>query len=65
MDIYTKMAYLKGMLEGMDFEDKKEKKKVEKTGKPKKIFGKNKKKNDSEEETIKIVSLADLRKESE
>ena len=26
MDIYTKMAYLKGMLEGMDFEDKKEKK---------------------------------------
>ena len=26
MDIYTKMAYLKGMLDGMDFEDKKEKK---------------------------------------
>ena len=46
-------------------EDKKEKKKVEKTSKSKRIFGKNKKKNDSEEETIKIVSLADLKKESE
>ena len=42
-----------------------EKKKVQKTSKTKKIFGKNKKKNDSEEETIKIVSLADLKKESE
>ncbi len=45
--------------------DKKEKKKLEKTSKQKKVFGKNKKKNDSEEETIKIVSLADLKKESE
>ena len=26
MDIYTKMAYLRGMLDGMEFEDKKEKK---------------------------------------
>ena len=42
-----------------------EKKKVQKTSKTKKIFGKNKKKNASEEETIKIVSLADLKKESE
>ena len=28
MDIYGKMAYLKGMLDGMDLEDSKEKKTV-------------------------------------